>query len=688
MKINITLIAFFASALMLTSCMKNEVSPGIESVRTAYAALLNAQATATITLANADAAYKNAQAAVQTALAALDNAEAQNRLADAEVIRAQLAADIKTWALQLQQATLTYNIAMDAYNKAVRDAKNALVTEYFTKYSNAMDTVRTVQNQIFAQQNTILGLSIDVVKGQTLTLDSLNTALANQKAALVTYQANYDAAKALLGNVPAANAKVAQLQQDSSTLENTLKTLLADMTTQSRLIDSVSYKSKVTLEATAKSNYDAAFTAAIRDTAAARFLRDTILNANLPSWWKKALDSVTNTEARLAANNADTTSHGTLYRNALALIALGTSDLDAKIASKTDSMTKYRDTLLAYIADTVTKNTARIARIADTVQVRTDTAAWWVLVGVAHDSADAQRARSVSDALAIADSAFYMAQINYAVAVRIVTTRTAWSTSVTALTNSRNTWLSQAGTRIVDPLTPVGLSDSWAGTMGVFREGIRTRLTATTGLLTTRTLDIAAAVLALPDLRSNYLYHLTFNVPLQQAVVLAKAYKESKRADYETWRDTYYTNTYLVGLDAAVTSKLGLWNTAKQNTIDAKALLELQPANIELVRLNALKKTGDASLATVKALIPLWKAVVIGQGDYLQPFLNLVTTATNTTIPGTELNIKLAKQAYLDKKVLYDQYTIILTSLQTELTSANANAAFWKKLLDAAIAAG
>ena len=37
MKIKITLIAFFATALMFTSCVKNEVSPGIEDVRSAYA---------------------------------------------------------------------------------------------------------------------------------------------------------------------------------------------------------------------------------------------------------------------------------------------------------------------------------------------------------------------------------------------------------------------------------------------------------------------------------------------------------------------------------------------------------------------------------------------------------------------------------------------------------------------------
>jgi len=690
MKIKITLIAFFASVLVLTSCMKNEVSPGIEQVRSAYAALLNAQATATITAANAEAAYKNALAAVQTSLAAINAAEAAKKTAEADSLRAKLTSDIAKWAVELDSLKLLYTKQMSDYQAALVAAKNVLAIDYFTKYSNAMDSVRAINNQIFTQQNTILGLSIDIAKGQTLTLDSLNTALASQQAALVTYQANYTAAQAILGNVAAANAKVASLQQDSSTLENTLKTLLADMTTQIRLIDSSSYKSKVTLEATALTNYNNAITAARRDTAAIRFLRDTIANANVPSWWKKALDSVANTQARLAANNTDTTASGTAYRSAMTTIALGTSDIDLAITKAIDSVSKYRDTLLAFIADTVTKNTARLARIADTVQVRTDTATWNAQIKVLHDTLVARRAGGWGDLIIpAADSSYKQAQVDYAVAVRITDTRAAWTASVSALNTSRATWLAQAGAYTVGS---TAYNDVWAGTMGVFRENIKVRKTALSASLTARAAAIAAATAALPDLRSNYLYHLTFNVPLQAAVTAALAYKETKRADYETWRDTYYTNTYLVFLDADVQAKLVLYSGtdgtggAKGATAAAKSALELQAANIELVRLTALKTTATTSLATVKALIPLWKDVTAGQVVFLAQFKSLVDGQV-TTIANTQTNITLAKKAYTDKKVLYDQYTIILTSLQAELVVAQAQAAFWLKLLNAAIAA-
>lgn len=687
MKIKITLIAFFAAAMLLTSCMKNEVSPGIESVRTAYAAFLNAKAQAEVIRANADAALTLAQAEVEKADAAYRIAQAKG--VDAETAQAleALKQAIEMNKVALAAAKRAEQALLDAYNAAVQLAKNNLVTDYFTKYKAALTEVNTVQDLIYDKQKAILDLKLDLLNGTDLGLTNAKAALAAKQARLATLQAELAAAKAILGNVAAANAKVAQLQQDSSTLENTLKTLVAEMTTQSRLIDSTAYKGKVTSEATKKAAYDLAVIAAQRDTAAARFLRDSIMNNNLPSFWKKALDSVANTQARLAANAADTTASGIAYRNALAVIALGTSDLDAMIASKIDSITKYRDTLLAYIADTVAKNTTRLARIADTVQVRTDTATWNAQIKVYHDSADAQRARGADPSVAVADSAFAKAQVDYAVAVRIPTTRAAWLSANTAFNTSKNTWTTKAGVKTTFAATPIGLEGKWlAGTMGAFREEIRARLTTTQGLLTGRQAAIATATANLPDLRSDYLYHLTFNVPLQQAVTLALAYKESVRTAYETWRDAYYTDTYLVGLDADVASKLAAWNTAKEATATAKTALEAQAANIEWKRLNALKTTATTDLGTVKALIPLWKAVVTGQGDFLAAFETAVTNAA-TAVTNAEAAVDAATTAYETGRVNYDKYTADMVELNARLTAAQAQVVFWKALLDEAIAA-
>lgn len=104
MKIKMTIIAFFASVLILSSCMKNEVSPGIENVRTAYAQLLTSQG----------------QAAVLTAQAAKDFAAAQVVIANAQLAIAESVA-----AANL--AEVTYLAALATAEASVLEAEALLI---------------------------------------------------------------------------------------------------------------------------------------------------------------------------------------------------------------------------------------------------------------------------------------------------------------------------------------------------------------------------------------------------------------------------------------------------------------------------------------------------------------------------------------------------------------------------------
>jgi len=676
MKIKITLIAFFASALILSSCMKNEVSPGIESVRTAYAALLNAQATATITLANADAAFRNAEAAYQNALAALKLAEAQGELAAAEAIRAELAANIKVWALELQDQTRLYNIAMDAYNKAVRDAKNALVTEYFTKYSAALDSVRTIQAAIFAKNAQILALAIDVAAGTTNGMPALVADLATKTAALATLNAQLTAAKALLGTPDALVTSQTGLKNDTTTLQAAINKLLID-----QQVFFPDWQAAQTAYNSASSTYaakDAAWVAAKFNLTKV----DSLFHVNYPDpdFWVAAIAKVTATKFSYDSICTDTLTAYTLKKNATDTIALGTTDITTKLTAANDSLAKYADTLAVKRADSIAKGLAEVASRAALAAILADSTAKVAQLAIVTDTANVRWVRwhaETPSAQGTIDSTLYMNAKNDSTLIRaqlyiihatsmpaaIADTIVKLAAEVVA-TNAYNTWK----TTKYDVIVPITTA----------------RKVVLTADLTTRTARIAFLTAALPDRTSDLLYKKTLVAPFKAAWDAALAAKEALRPNYETYMTTFYAS-YTASLQAAIDAAYAARTTASDAKTAAATALTTAKAPWTAVGTQITAK--QAEKAVKVALLAVYANAISYNTDVVAGIKALIATK-EAEIVTANTAIETAKTAYKAGKVNYDNFQIELTSLNAQLTAANANVAFWKKLLDAAIAAG
>ncbi|PKP30841.1 MAG: hypothetical protein CVU00_13285 [Bacteroidetes bacterium HGW-Bacteroidetes-17] len=685
MKIKITLIAFFASALILSSCMKNEVSPGIESVRTAYAALLNAKAQAEIIIANADAAYTNALAQYQLALAALKEAEAESETAKADSLRADLAFKMDKWAIELDSLQIVYQTQMDTYAAAVVTAKNTLVTNYFNSYVTALTTMRTAQTAVFTKQAAIVALAIDVANGTTNTMPGLLQDLEDAEAALATLEAELADAEALLGDPAAIKAKIAELHGDTTTLQAEILGLLIE---QAVLYPDwqPAYKADTTAKGiTSRALAVANAAKAAYSAAEATFLTDTVGTHPVPEFWKVALDSVTNTNARLTAGATDTLNSYTLLKNATDTIALGTTDITAALALANDSLAKYADTLAVKHADSVAKGLAEVASRAALAAIYADSTAKEAQLLVVTDSAAAQWIRwhdeqsPVYDPQAAVDSMKYLtsandstlleAQLfiihNTTIPAAVADTIAKLAAELTA-TNAYNTWK----TTIYDVIVPITTA----------------RKVVLTASLATRIARIAVLTAALPDLQSDYLYHQTFMADLLNAVTLAEAYKESVRPDYETWKAAFY-DEYVAGLLATYQSKDSIYQAKLAISNDTNGTgLALKNAKAAWTALGVTIAAKTAEKATIVTVLAAYGNADAYNVNYVAAIKALIVTA-KADIVTAELAIETAETSYVTKKIDYDKFMIELASLQAELTTAQANVAFWKALLDEAIAA-
>lgn len=184
-------------AIMATSCIKNEESEGVKSMRMSQASLLTAMAGATTTAATADAALKTADAALKTAQAAIQKAESDARIA-------QMAIDNASKTEQNRHAA-----ALNALNESLQAAKDA-------------QTKASLTNQI-AQEAATAAFNIKKTANQQTMLDAkiASDKLANDaqilsaKLALDQAQKDYD-----LG-----------MQQDAQIYANNLAQLKTQVTT-------------------------------------------------------------------------------------------------------------------------------------------------------------------------------------------------------------------------------------------------------------------------------------------------------------------------------------------------------------------------------------------------------------------------------------------------------------------------
>ncbi|MBU1013541.1 MAG: hypothetical protein KKG99_11085 [Bacteroidetes bacterium] len=682
MKIKITLIAFFASALMLTSCMKNEVSPGIESVRTAYAALLNAKAQAEIILANANATLLNSQAAYQNALAALKLAEAQGELAAAEVIRAELAADMKIWALELQVATQNYNATMAAYALAVKAAKNALVTEYFGKYIAALDTMRAIQDEIFAKQGQILALAIDVAAGTTNTMPGLVATLAAKNAQLVTLQADLAAAKALLGTPDALVTGQTGLMNDTTTIQAAIYQLLID-----QQVLHPDWQAAYRADTTAKGVTSRAL--AVSNAAKAAYsAADASFAADfpIPTFWQDEIDAVNDAKATLLATYADTLASYTAWNNAKILIASGTTVETAAWQAKVDSVTAYVASIAALVTDSSNKydawvlDTAQLnAAIADTLAADAAHAAnvlsmashWFAWHALPYGPA--RTGDSIAYWEGYADSVYYVSAGEFLLNLAVVQAKADTAVTGPLWRASESIFNAQHPVKVAFLGLPANTTDAT----------LYGRRYLAAQAITAKTAAIAAAQLALPDLYSEYLHWLSFIEEDLAAYNAALAHKELVRPDYEEYMDQFYYG-YVADLLAAYNAKYQIY-------LDKKVLSDatgtaLTTAKKPWTDLGTAIAAKQAEKAVKVALLGVYANAIAYNTDVVAG-INALITAKKAEIVAAQGNIDAAVIAYAAGKINYDKFQQDLTSLNVELTAANAQVAFWKALLDEAIAA-
>lgn len=388
MKIKITLIAFLASAMMFTSCMKNETSPGIEKVREAYASLLLAKAQAEVIIATADAAYTNALAAVELANAAIAQAQADGEVADTERLRAELANDMLTWAAEIAAAELLAEQALAAYELEVIAANNVLAIEYFEGYVDALGDVRDAQQAIFDLNADILELGLDIANGTTNLYDGLVADLAAANALLEVLQAEYVTAQALLGNVDAINARIAELAADTVVLGNTVLLLTAELAecAPSYATEAEAATAAATAAGNALTALNNANAAAVYETAREAFETEY----DLPEWWEDAQTAID--DAQTALDDYDTATAGSAYWGMKADIENGTDDLDQDILDLEALIALEQDTIDQALLDSAAAELEILAQLEIIAGLAADTVAAATADTLAQEAAAANEA--------------------------------------------------------------------------------------------------------------------------------------------------------------------------------------------------------------------------------------------------------------------------------------------------------
>ena len=168
------LTVLLAVALIASSCIKNQESEGVKTMRISQAGLLDAVAAATTTSANADAALKAAQTALTTAQIAIQQAAS--------------AADVS--AKTIANATVTENnrhtAAMNALTESLAAAQSASDKASITQKMATEAATSAYNLKVIANQQTMLDAQIAIDKAKN------DKALLDAKLALDAAQKNYD----------------------------------------------------------------------------------------------------------------------------------------------------------------------------------------------------------------------------------------------------------------------------------------------------------------------------------------------------------------------------------------------------------------------------------------------------------------------------------------------------------------
>lgn len=231
------LMAGFLSAAVLTSCIDNTVSNGIEAIRQAQAALITAKAK----VAEADAAYRNAEAQHEAANAAYRNAEAQSILEDVEqkdianqealIVLAVNAAEAEA---DLVAAEQDLEEALDALADYLATQGLEDAEDYLVDYRDAMDEVYDYAGDIADQNEYISELLkfMSAPSGKTYELlkAEMERQLALRQGELAVAEEIRDQVVAVAGDASAAATLWAETEADIQTLSNEYYALDVDIT--------------------------------------------------------------------------------------------------------------------------------------------------------------------------------------------------------------------------------------------------------------------------------------------------------------------------------------------------------------------------------------------------------------------------------------------------------------------------
>lgn len=740
MKIKITLIAFLASAMMFTSCMKNESSPGIESVREAYASLLLAKAQAEVTLANAQATFINAEAAVQESIAAMNNAIAAATAAtsaDAAAAAAQeiaglqalLAQQLIDWARENEAADLLAQIAMDEYEAAILAAKNDLVIEYYSYYLDALGEMRDVQTAIFTAHSNFLALAVDLVDGTSYALMDLQDELEAAIEYLAVLQAEFDNMNTIVGDVDAIDARVAELKAGNVAIDAQILALEVDL-----------YDCEYDLEdAPAEIDdqpYLDAQAAAVYETALASFPNE--LN---PTWWNDLQTAVEEAEQTVLDHVGDTTDASEAYYNMLADINSGTDVLDGLIVDQQELITGYNEAITeqGLIIEGLEEDTAALLQ-----DVRDSLAAFEIadealttqeeLVQGYYDSNDEldgfiSAANDEIDALNLLIGTAETAQLGYTEGVDpewdIYQTQIEdYEDQVEVLEGNIITWGLQKDQndayitieepKIADLQTAADDAEAQYdnavarkddGVTGVDAlvvlmgdaEGIITdnegwietaegEITDLEGQIETRLEEIEGLEVEIIELLTELRHQRTFMDEYVQDVVDAKADREARRVEYEQYMDETFV-TYLAGLEQTAADLKDTYDEDyDQYLLDKAAWDDLAAPCIAIQ--DEIDDLGD-DLEYGEGLLEIWEEIQTFGGDETEAFQTAINDQMGVIygVDGIMDQIADAEATYADDQLDYDTYVALIASLEAELAVTQALVASTKELLDAALAA-
>jgi len=675
MKIKITLIAFFASVLVLTSCMKNEVSPGIEQVRAAYAALLNAKAQAETTMAAANAVYRNAEAQVQLSLAAINLALADSNQALADSLQADLAYKMDKWAQEILDLELQYQKDLDEYAALVAQTANELVEEYFGDYMDAIGVLRRIQNAIFEKEAEIRELKLDLENGTVNYMDEKLADLADAEAFLAELQAMWAMVQEYWG-MAEVQAKIDELsaQKKATALDILTKTAQAAEMEPDFADEQEAYDKAYSAYSKANSTYKKAQTALAN--AATTFEEDN----PVPDFWRTAQDSVENALDSLEGVYADTLAACGAYRDALDTLALGTSDIDDEIAALEDSIGLYEDTVDMYVADTLAAFEAWEDAVGAYDDLVLDTVDWYE--------------KLIEDTEALAELRLTPDEASPLDTLLQVLTLAADSNLMEAYLEVARL---EGGTLdILDGEADDALGDyedaledynddvMGAGGYDEMLTDMDGRLGDWEDALEAREDRLEWLDYWLDDLETECLHMQSY---IEEVIAFwedAVAYKESRRPDYEEYMDAFWYD-YLAELEQDVQDAKDI-KDAKEDLMDAAEDL-LDAAQEDwlalLDEIDDLQKLKD----NLDTYIGLWRAVKDKQEDfaYRSEWQTALNNAAQAVVDA-EQAVADAEEAYEDNMIDYAKYMQDMTNLNARLVAAQAQVDFWKALLDEAIA--